>query len=303
MTAQELLDELKASMGNRTDLTDARYLLWLNWAMLDVCGMHRKRLFRPQRFHVLEQIATFSLPVIERDASAGGDTTITLSGDTEDDDYYNDMIIKITDYDETSAGTDTPDDLLDQVRLIKDFDGTSHQVTVTEEWDENPDEYTSCEIYPTVVSISSDIGIDPNDTIWAIQELEYAEDGGKLSQDDWGKLINRDVTILDEPKKFSRYGDTIIFDTVHDDDYLMRMYYYRYPTLFVAGSLDDECELPVDWHEIVFLGAVYRGFSKLMEPDRASVAKEIYVDAATNRTNEYAFEAGHIVRGIKVRKQ
>ena len=111
----------------------------MNWALLDVCGMHRKRLFRPQRFHVLEESTTFSLPVHSFTVgSDDGDNYLELSGDTEDDDYYNDMVVKITDYDETSAGTDTPDGLLDQVRLIKDFNGTTDVATVTEDWTENP---------------------------------------------------------------------------------------------------------------------------------------------------------------------
>lgn len=304
MTGQEMLDEVRRSLGNRTDITDARYLLWINWALLDVCGMHRKRLFRPVRFHVLQETSTFSMPVVSGSVGTTvGDDTFEISGDTQADDYYNDMVVVITEYDETGAGQDTPDGLLDQVRLIKDFDGTAHVATITEDWDTNPDEYTSFEIYPVRLSIENHISIDPNDVLWAIQELEYAEDGSKITQDDWMQLINKDVTSVGKPGKFARHGDEVIFDTTHDDEYFVRVYYYRYPTLFTIDTLGNECELPVDWHEAVVMGAVFRGFNKLMEPDRASVAKEMYVDKATNRTDEFSFEASHVQRGMKIRRR
>ena len=54
MTGAGMEDEVTKALGNRTDLTQARYLRWLNWAMFDICGFFRKRNFPAKRIHELE---------------------------------------------------------------------------------------------------------------------------------------------------------------------------------------------------------------------------------------------------------
>jgi hypothetical protein len=59
--------------------------------------------------------------------------------------------------------------------------------------------------------------------------------------------------------------------------------------------------IPEAWHEVIILGALWRGHEALMEPERADVARAQYVDEALNRLNQYAIEEEHIERGLRAR--
>jgi hypothetical protein len=70
-----------------------------------------------------------------------------------------------------------------------------------------------------------------------------------------------------------------------------------------ADNLDGTSELPVYWHELLVLGAVYRGFQKLMEPDRAAEAYEQYNREVVNRLDDDELENAFISTGLRVRRE
>jgi len=117
MTTAELIEELAAKLGNRTDITDERYVRWLNWSMLDIGGFHRQKLFPSVWFHELEDTILFTLAPLTGTVVAATGTTVTLDTTAvAQADYYNDTVIELTDY----TGT-APDGLLGQERLILDY--------------------------------------------------------------------------------------------------------------------------------------------------------------------------------------
>lgn len=299
MTAGEMIDELQASLGNRTDITDARYATWLNWALYDLCGFHRKRMFTPARFRVLEGKIVFTISPVSGTVTAAAAGTVTVGGwaATYVDDYFNDCVIEVT----AHSGT-APDGLLNQTRVITDYTGASGLITIDEDWATNPDTDTTISIYRRIFDLETLTGLDPDDALWAIERLETLR-GTEIEKKDWEDLINVDISeaTAEVPEEYARYGDTLIFDSAIEDDLALRMWYYRYPTAFDSANQTVECELPESWHEIVVLGAIYRGFEKLMEPDRALEAKAQYVDEATNRITAYQLEDEHIERQLKAR--
>lgn len=299
MTTQEMIDELQASLGNRTDITAARYTTWLNWAQYDLCGFHRKRMFTPARFRVLEGRVVANITIDSGLATAQSSTTVTIGSlaGTYDDDEFNDCVVKVTAHAATA-----PDGLLNQVRMITDYVGATGQITIDEVWDTNPDAQTTLEIYRRVFDLETLTGLDPDEDLWVIERLETLR-GTEIEKKDWEDLINVDMTtaIAETPSEYARRGDSIIFDSAIEDELSLRFWYYRYPTLLSSTTPTVECELPEAWHEIVILGAIYRGFEKLMEPDRALEAKAQYVDEATNRITAYQLEDEHIERNLKAR--
>lgn len=300
MTTQQLRDELHAALGNRSDLgsDDTRYLRWLNWSLLDVCGMHKKRWYPPQRFHVLEAKGIFTISVVTGTCQAGADGSVTLAAaDSQVDDYYNDMIVELTAY----SGTE-PDGLLNQKRVITDYATGTKVATIYPDWDVNPDSSTTYSIYRRYIDIGTDIGLSPVSSVWAIQRLEHLDDGAALTHGNWKDFIGKDITETGEPGGFARRGNMLIFDLTPNEDYSFRVWYYKFPTAFAAGSMTAECVLPVNWHEVVFKGAVYRGFEKLMEPERAEEARVSYIQSALERLSTAQLEVEQYQRGFKVKR-
>lgn len=288
MTTQAMIDELTASMGNRTDITTARYVQWLNWSLYDLCGFHRKRLLPSLRFRVLEGKFIMNIAVVTGTAQAGAATTITLeSGSSAVDDFYNDMIIELDD---------------NQTAIITDYDGTTLIATVDATWTTNPGATTDYSIYVREVGILTYAGLSPNDAIWAIEKLETLR-GTELEKKDWMELIGIDATnaIGDIPSEYARRGTSLLFDIAINEALALRGWYYRYPTVLAEATPTIECELPEYWHEVVVLGAIYRGFEKLMEPERADLARTHYVDEAANRITQAQLEDGHVQRQVKLR--
>jgi len=299
MTAQELRDELHAALGNRSDMTDARYILWLNWALLDVCGFHKRRYFPSRRFHELEGKATFTVPVVSGTVSGAGDGYVDLAaGDSEDDDFYNDMVVELTAY--SPSDDDAPDGLLDQKRVITDYANSTNRVTVHTDWDTNPDVSTTYSIYRRIVDISTVVGINPKSSLWAIERLEKVSDGAVLTPQPWDDLVGVDFTQTGEPGSFAHRGDNIIFNTAPESALALRMWYYKYPTLYSTGAMSTESSLPLDWHEVVLQGAIFRGHDRLMEPDRAAEARGRYVDMAVNHMDSFNIERSHFGEGVRI---
>jgi hypothetical protein len=296
--------ELRASLGNRTDIVDARYIRWLNWAMLDVCGFHKKRVFPPKRFHILEGKILLNAQVISGTVAAASDNSFTLeAGDiVAVADYYVDTVVKLTAYDETGAGTETPDNLLNQERLITAYDQATGIATVSEDWDVNPDEYTTYEIYRRYFDIVNDIGLNPRMQIWAFEKIEYAEDGSPLSQKSWEILTGADIISGQGlPTEFAWRGSHLVFNNTLNEDKVFRIYYYRYPTLLTETDMDAQCEVPEDWHEVIVQGGTWRGFKALMEPERSQEARELYRDMGINKITSFQIADGTITHGFKMR--
>lgn len=299
MNTGEFITELTASLGNNTMLTQARYVQWLNWALLDLCGMHRKRAFSPKRFKILEAKKLFSTIVLTDTLVSSTSTACVLAVAHQEtvDDFYEDMVIELTDY----SGT-APTGLLNQVRQIIDYDYLTNTITISEAWTVTPDASTTYAIYRREYDLTADVGIDAHDHVWGIQRLETTTDGTKLEHKDWRDLVGVAYTTTGTPSSFGRRENNLLFDTTPDTVVSYRMWYYRYPTQFTTADLTAECELPEDWHEAIVLGAIWRGFKSLMEPQRADQAYQLYINEVTNKQDAYMWEEKYIDKGIRVRK-
>lgn len=302
MTTQELITELSRSLGNRTDIDNTRYVLWLNWSILEICSMWRGGLISPVRFHALEGYKLFATSIVSNVTVSATTTGITLAaGDVEADDYYNDMVIEITAYDEDGAGTDTPSGLLYQKRVIYDYTQSTNTAVISEAWDTTPDEYTTYSIYKRKYSILTDLGISPISSLMAFQRIEKQSDSTEIPQVEWRELIGSNYTSTGEANQFAVRGDYLILDPTPNEAVSYRVYYYRYPSLFTTDNLSAECELPVDWHEIVLMGAVSKGFDKLMEPDRAAESNKKFIASAI-RQSASSIEDGEISYRFKIKR-
>jgi hypothetical protein len=136
----------------------------------------------------------------------------------------------------------------------------------------------------------------------SFQRIEQQSDGIELEHVDWHDLLGIDYTVTGDPTRFAHRGEDLILDPTPDSAVKYRAYYYRYPTPFIEANLASECEFPIDWHEIIVLGAVYRGFEKLMESDRAIAANKMFISAAI-RQGSSVIEDSEISRGFKVRSE
>jgi hypothetical protein len=299
-----MITELSRSLGNRTDIDNARYITWLNWSLLEICGMWKRGIMSPVRFHVLEEYKLFSVFTVTGSVAAATTTTTMQleTGDMQADDYYNDWVIEITDYDEVGAGAEAPAGLLNQVRVIYDYIQSTNICTIAEAWDTTPDAYTSYSIYKKRYDISTDIGISPISSLMSFQRIEQQSDSIELEHVDWHDLLGIAYTTTGNPTRFAHRGSALILDPTPDSAIKYRAYYYRYPVSFTEANLAAECELPIDWHEIIVLGAVYRGFEKLMESDRALAANKMFISAAI-RQGSASIEDSEISRGLQVRSE
>ena len=300
MTVTELLDELGASMGNRTDLTVARRLLWLNWAQYDLCGFHQKRLFPPIKFHVLEARVLFKLSIVS--GTAGADSTtaaIHLPGSSVDMDAYTDWIIKLTDY----TG-DAPSGLLNQVRTIYSYAGNPTFLAIVEPaWSVAADANTDYEIYKRWYHLLADVDVSPQLSIHSIERMEYIDGGTEIEQVEWPALTGADYAIgLGDPTEFAHHGDNLLFNKTPNAAKAIRMFCYRYPLrLTDAAPETDVCELPEAWHRAVVLGAMQIGFRKLMEPERASEARTRYIEHVNSHKSSFANESRHTPSRMRVK--
>lgn len=297
MTTGEMIAELRASLGNRTDITDARYVTWLNWAQYDLCGFHQKRVFPSLRFRGLEAKFFLNLPVVTGQVTAFTDSTFTLSGVLQPDGFFDDCVVRITGH----TGT-PPDNLIGQTRSIVAYSGVTGVATIDEDWDVNPDTDTEYEIYQREFDLEEFGNISVSTDLWAIERVETLR-GYEIHGKDWEDIVHRDPrsSIGRLPSEYARRGNYIIFDIAPEEPISLRIWYYRFPPMLTATDPDQESVLPEAWHEIVVLGAVWRGHEALMEPARAEEAFTVYKDRATHRINQYQIEDRQISRGLKVR--
>lgn len=301
MTVQGMLDELRASLGNRTDLAtqDQRLVDWLNWSQYELAGVHQKRILSPKRFHVLEGETFLSTTIVTGTCSnAGTASSIVLHvGASGTDDYYNGQLIEITGY----TGT-APDGLIGQKKVITDYTGGTLTGIVSSPWDVIPDANTQFTLYKRMYSIATDLGISPANLLWIIERVENVEDGTPIEQKSWLELIGTSWTETGEPSAFARRDDMLMFDTTPDDTYTYKVFFYKFPALLTTVNMPTTSSVYPDyWHELIVQGAVYRGFEKLMEPNRADEAKQKFLTMAVNRRDEFELESQHIQRRVKLR--
>lgn len=291
MTVAEMIAEVRRGLGNRTDLTDARLLLWLNWAEQEICGFHRKKILPPRRFHILEGAIFFSFTPYDGTTGASTDVgSVELPATFTDgttrsttDDFYVDWIAEI--------GTEK--------RLITDYAQSTGIATVAEDWSSSPAS-TSINLYQRYFPIGAGQIVNAGD-IWSIERMEDAADGTALTQVNWEDVTGIDPTSTGTPTKFSRRGDFIIFDTAPDTAGKMKLYYYKHQTSMVNTLGTETPTLPGQWHSVIVAGAIYRGFRALMEPLRAAQARNEFLELAQNARDEREWDSAHISRRMKVR--
>lgn len=300
MTTAEMVAELKAALGNRTDILDSRYALWLNFGLYDLCGFHRKRQFDPPRFHELEGELLFSTEIVAGSFIAPITTTQFVIDAllNQVDSYYTDMIVEITGY----TGT-APSGLVGQKSRITAYMSATNTITISTAWTVTPDINTQFTISRREIDIFEVTGLALK-YIYAIERIENADTGAPVVQVDWTELIGLDRTTIGVPTRFARHAGKLVFDQTPDVVAPYRMYYYKLPTaLDPTNSPNVENELPVNWQEIVILAAVWRGFDRLFEPDRAGDARAKYIDSAINHRDAKSLEVPNTSRGLKMRSQ
>lgn len=302
MTTAELIDELRRKLGNRTDIAEDRYARWLNWSMYELSGFHRQRVFPSVWFHELEDTVIVGLVPASGTAQAGGALTITLELTAPATaEYYQDAILAITGYDEVAAGASAPEGLVGQQKLIASY-SAARVATVDSAWDVEPDEYTEYTIYRKGFRFGVDVTVTSHTDIYAVLKMEVASTGSEVEHVAWETLVYGDPQSVGVPARYARFSDRVLFDSAPTSPVTFRLWVYRYPPQLDALVPDAEPILPEQWHEVILLGALWRGFESLMEPDRAEEAKRQFVDTATNRNSTFAVEAPHIERGIRVRR-
>jgi len=286
LTTQQFIDELKRSLGNRTDISDERYVRWLNWAILDVCGFHRKRMYRPVRFHELESKLLFKVNVIDATLSNATDSTVEVSGA--------DISSKIDAY------TDCAITVGGSTYFIIDYDGSV--VTIAGTWDTNPVGGDVGTIHKRFYDIEDDIGFSPKEELWVIEKMSRVPSGEELSQIKWDDLEEKALTETGVPSEFARYGNNLVLIPTPSEDYTYRMYIYKFPATLDVAVSDAECILPDTYDEVIVLGAMWRGYQKLMEPERAGQAQKHYLAEIDNRHEAHFMEDGNIRKGFSFRR-
>jgi hypothetical protein len=199
-----------------------------------------------------------------------------------------------------------PSGLIGQKRIIADYAGAAGGfiATLVNDWDTQPDADTQYSLYKRTYDLESDIGFSPLTDLWAIERMEKASDGSPVYFKEWQEMLNLDRTATGNPGSYTRYGNELLFDNTPNEVQMYRAYIYRFPTKFAAVDMGVQTSvIPEFWHELIILGAVYRGFSKLMEPDREEKALEDYIVCMGRKRTTQEIESPNTTRGLKVRKE
>jgi len=286
MQLSDIRDEVKRALGNRTDIADSRYDRWINWAYLDICGFHKKRIYKPTRFHALEKDIIFQSAYYTDTLPGGsvGDNYVDIPATFSSvDDYYNKAVIVI--------GT--------QRRMVYDYDGALHRCYVTPDWDTNPDGTETFELSLRYYNITTHLGIDVDNNLFGIQQIVLLETGTPLTPKLWKKVAYIGYSDIGTPTVFARRGNDIIFNMAFDSQQTVQIFYYSLPSLLVNDT--DEPIIPEYMHEVVVLGGIARGFERLMEAERAQKAKEDYLAGMIDKYNSFEIEDTNISDGVKVK--
>ena len=301
MTTAQMITELRQALGNRTDISDGRYANWLSWAQYDLCGFNRRKLFPSIRFRQLEHVTVVTVPSYPGLVSAGteGQYSVTLTNAASSvDSFYNSAVLQIT-----YASGET------QNCMIIAYNGTTRVATLDRPLDDDTSSATNLSdyIFFKFYTVQQLLGLDPAVQLWAVERLEDARTGQEIERGTWETVSQGDIFVLSSNiERFATRGDTVVFGSTFDYsglDYAktLRVWWYGYPALLSDAEPNRSPEIPEAWHETIILGAIWRGFERLMEPDRADVARVHYIDSALNRLNQYMVEENSTPRAIKVR--
>jgi hypothetical protein len=294
ITVSGMVDELSAALGNRTDITDQRYVQWINWALLDTCGFHQRRIFSPQRFRFLEKRLMFTTYYQIATVDSSTASTVSLT-------FAQGAVSPVAGGDGYAIETDEGDD-----RTVTNYVVATGVLTVATPWDTLPVQGTTVILRKRLYSIPLDFGVT---NLWAIDTMYNVEDGAKLTHEEKERVGYGDMATIGTPAAYYRYGDQIMFDVTPDVVTTYVVLYYAYPTTVTydyergAGATwaNTFLELPEYWQEVIVLGAIYRGFERLMEPDRAAEAKKVYDSELVTRMDSYQLESVPAQRSVRMR--
>ncbi len=93
----------------------------------------------------------------------------------------------------------------------------------------------------------------------------------KMSLDVYQQNFVNDESAYGRPTNYVRYGNEIILYPTPDVAYVVDYYYAAQLSDLALES--DSPSAPRNWHEIILLGAVYRGFLQLQDYERANAAR------------------------------
>lgn len=301
MNVQEMITEVSSGLGNRTDITNSRYVAWLNWSIKRLASFAIHRRLDLKYFHALEKSLNFQTVVLDGTMNAAPATDngfwLDLAHVSATADFYKDYVIEITGY----SGT-APDGLVGQIRTIPSS-LTTGWCEIDTDWVVTPDSNTEYSLYKRVYPI----GVSPlnaesaYDSFWAVQRMENIADGTMLTHKKWLDLMGTAFTSVGTPAAFARRGNNIIFDTTPDTAVWFRLWFYAFPAAISATNLTGYTDIPDIWHEAIVLGAIYRGHRALMEPDRAQEARAAWYDEIANTTDEIELEGMHEENRIRMR--
>lgn len=307
MTTGDMIAEVQGALGNRSDFLSPnvgynRIISWLNWSQYELCGFHKERILSPRRFHCLEDDVTLSTTVIAQLVAQGTPADLSavfINGGNNAVDFYKGWVVSTTGY---QAGLTPPAGILGQTRVIRSYDGSPSLLAhVWPLWNVAPDAFTTITLYKRIYSFVSDLNLDPNLTIWSVERMEKVDDGTEIVQRPWVDLVGLDPKVINQPGFFARRNANLWFDNTPDQQYYFRVYFYKFPPKLSSASLAATPIFPEYWHQVIVEGAVWMGYSKLMEPLRAAEKKQEWIDMAGNKQDEFTIEAKHERRGAVMR--
>lgn len=102
-------------------------------------------------------------------------------------------------------------------------------------------------------------------------------------------ILNSGVrTLSDTAFRYAVYGGVLDVDPTPNVSTEFRMFFYGRPPQLSAAA--DTIVIDDSWEELVLLGAVYRGYDALLEPERARAHQMVY-DAQLARRVDTMFQA------------
>jgi len=183
------------------------------------------------------------------------------------------------------------------------------------QWDIMPDSQTMLTLYRRYYYIGIDFDlpvslgkvVNPqyaNMRLWAVDTLYYLKDGQKLDHLEKEAIPFSDLTELGMPSQFYRVDDLLIFSVTPDNTYTFELLYYAYPRTVNYDQTGAWAGLSYDiddyWHEVIIKAAIWRGHDKLMEPDRADMARTVYQEAMLEHFDSEQVEGKQVHRSVRM---
>lgn len=137
----------------------------------------------------------------------------------------------------------------------------------------------------------------PSDLI-AIYSLRDVTLKRRIMRTSFRKLDNIDALQSGNPTHYIRFGNKIELTPVPSAANTMLLRYAKKIT--DMSSETDEPTLPEPWHEIILLGAEFRGWRALREEGRMAVVKNEYLQLLRSREPEWEIEEGDEEWGIEI---